>query len=235
MRSSKKKFLLFLIFVVVSVVVCILSGYFGLNSSSIDLFVSLNSFFAGFLYSLVFIVLASFSFSVSVMTGLGALIFPLPELVVYAMVGILGSSVVDFYIARKLGRDYVQKYLKRRGDSLEKFDEVVEKSPFKTIFILSTIFFVPPTVPNFLGGIMKINLRDYSFATFLGNLPNTFFTVYLINGIIYSNYFQIYFSIVCLVVVTAVALFFYRGEIGEILRISFPRIFGRLRNSSSLV
>ncbi|GEM_PF-5859097 len=231
MSGSKKKFLLFLVFVVVSVAVGVLSGYFGLNSSSIDLFVSLNPFLAGFLYSLAFIVLASFSFSVSVMTGLGALIFSLPGLVVYAMIGILGSSIVDFYIARKLGREYVQNYLKRRGRGLEKFDEVVEKSPFKTVFILSTIFFVPPTIPNFLGGIMKINLRDYFLATFLGNLPNTFFTAYLINGMIYSNYFQIYFSIASLIVITVVALFFYRGEIGGILRISFPRIFGRLGNS----
>jgi len=220
--NSKKKFVLFIAFLVVSLFFAIFSAYFGLNPSSIETFVSVNHVLSAFVYNLLFIGLTSFSFSVSVMTSFGTLLFPWYEVVIYAMIGIMGSSIIDFYISRKLGRSYIKNYLEKRGGKIEKFEEIVEKNTFKTTLILSAIFFVPPTIPNFLGGVININLKGYSIATFLGNLPNTFFTVYLINGLLYSNTFQIYASIIGLVMTTLIALYFYNGEIRNILRLSFP-------------
>jgi len=225
--NSKERFALFLVFVVISLFVAIFSGYFGLNFSSIGSFVSINHNLAILIYNILFITLTSFSFSVSVMTGVGVLFFSWQEVLVYAMIGIMGSSIIDFYIARKLGRSYVRNYIEQRGGKLEKFDEIVEKDTFKTILILSAIFFVPPTIPNFLGGIIKINLKNYCISTFLGNFPNTFFTVYLIKGLLSSNLLQIYFSIAGLIAVTLIALYFYKGEIRHILILSFPWIFYR--------
>jgi uncharacterized membrane protein YdjX (TVP38/TMEM64 family) len=135
------------------------------------------------------------------------------------------SSIVHFYISKKLGRDYVRNYLEKRGSKLEKFDEIVEKDTFKTILILSGIFFVPPIVPNLLGGIIKIKFKNYVIATFSGNILNTIFTVYLISGLLTSNSVEVYTSIAGLIVVTLVSLYFYTGEIKEIFRISFPWLF----------
>jgi uncharacterized membrane protein YdjX (TVP38/TMEM64 family) len=224
--NSKTKFILLIGFIVISVFVAAFSQYFGLNLSSFGSLVSVNHNLAAFLYTLLFVVLASFSFSVSVMVSFGSLLFSVYEVVIYAMIGIMVSASVHFYISRKLGRSYVRNYL-ARNKGVEKFDEIVENNTFKTILILSAVFFVPPIVPNLLGGVIKINFKKYFIATFLGNLPNTFFTVYLIGGFIYSNIFQIYISIIGLVATTLIALYFYNGEIIDILRLSFPSIFKR--------
>ncbi len=223
--NTKTKFAIFLIFVSFSLFVALFSGYFGLNPSSISIFVSFNPTLASFLYVFLFIVLTTFSFSVSVMTSLGTVFFSITEVFIFSMIGIMGSSVIDFYISRKLGKEYVKNKLMKENARLEKFDEILEKDNFKTIFILSAIFFVPPKIPNLLGGVMKINLRRYFIATLLGNMPNTFFTIYLIKGILYSDIVQIYLSVIGLIAVTSISLYFYKGEIRNILVLSFPGLF----------
>lgn len=225
--NSKKKFILLIIFVVISFLVAILSGYFGLNINSITSFFAVNHWLAAVLYTLLFFGLAVFSFSVSVMTSLGTLLFSWQEVVIYTMIGLLASSIVHFFISRKLGKDYVRNYLEKRGSRIEKFDKIVEKDTFKTILIWSAIFFVPPTLAELLGGVINIDFKKFFLATFLGNFPNTFFTVYLVNGLLYSSMFQIYTSIIGLIATTAIALYFYNGEISDILKLSFPKLFER--------
>ena len=154
--NSKKKFFLFVFFIVISISVAIFSGYIGISISNLESFVYKNHIYAIFIYNLLFITLTTFSFSVSAMTGLGALFFSWPELFVYSMIGIMGSSIIHYNIARKLGRDYVRNYIEKKGGKLKKFDKILEENTFKTIIILSAIVFVPPTIPNFLGGIIKI-------------------------------------------------------------------------------
>jgi uncharacterized membrane protein YdjX (TVP38/TMEM64 family) len=155
----------------------------------------------------------------------GFVFFSVPILLICAMIGIMGGAITHYFIAKKLGKDYVRSYLEKRGGNLEKFDEIIEKHNFKTIFILSAAFIVPPLIPNLLGGIMKINLKKFSIATFFGNLPNTIFTIYFIRGVIYSNALDIYISIAGITLVTVVALYFYKGELKSIFRLSFPWLF----------
>lgn len=225
--KSKTKFILLAVFLIFSFFVAIFSSYYGLNLKSAEYFISGNHNLAAFFYSVLFIALSSFSFSVSAMTSFGTLLFSEHEVIFYSMIGIMGSSIVHFYLSKKLGRTYVQNYLEKKGGKLEKFDEILEKNTFKTIFLLSAIFFVPPTMINLLGGIMKIKFRNYCIATFIGNLPNTIFTVYLISGILYSNALRVYVSVAGLILTTLIALFFYGGEIKEFLNLIFPWAFRR--------
>lgn len=216
-----------MLFVLLSIGFAVFSGYAGLNQSSIESLISTNHAFASLTYTALFILLTTFSFSVSLLTTVGAVFFSGPEIIIYAMIGIMGSSVIDFYISRKLGRDYVREFIKKRGGALEKFDEIVEKNTFKTLLILHAIFFVPPIIPNLLGGVIKVNLKKFCITTFFGNLPNTVCTVYLIQGFLYSNILSVVLSMTGLILTTGIALYFYTGEIKEILRLSFPWAFRR--------
>jgi len=225
--GAKKKFYIFLSFVLISLLTAVLSGYFGINLSLVENFISINHYLAIFLYTILFTLLTTFAFSSNALIGMSALFFSSYEAIFYSMIGIMASSIIDFYISRKLGRNYVRNYLEKHGGALEKFDEILEKDTFKTLLILSIIFFVPRIIPNLLGGIVKINLKKYALATFLGNLPTVICIVYLINGISYSNYLQIYASVAGLVLVSLVAIYFYKGEMNHILRLSFPWMFRR--------
>jgi hypothetical protein len=73
--NSKKKFVLFIYFIIISFLVAVFSGYFGLNQSSIESFVFLNHTLTAVIYTALFIILTSFAFSISVMTSAGVLFF----------------------------------------------------------------------------------------------------------------------------------------------------------------
>jgi len=223
--KSRWKVLILFFFLVVSLSMAILSGYFGLNLSGLETLISLNKVLAGIIYALVFVTLIAFSFSISVLEVFGLFLFPAYVVVLCAVIGVLGGAIIDFFIARKLGKNCVKEYLNRRGGMIERFDEVLEKDTFKTILILSAIFFVPPLLPNFLGGIMNINFKKYVIAIFVGNLPNVAFMIYLLNGLLYSNIIQVYIGVAGIAIVSLTALYFYTGEIKGLLKIGFPWLF----------
>lgn len=223
--NSKKKFILFVGFILLSIIIAILSGYFGFNLSSLEKLVAANYIISVIIYLLLFIFLIAFSFSATALLFAGIVFFSVPILIVCAMMGIMGGAIFHYFIAKKLGKDYVRNYLERRGGNVEKFDEILEKHNFKTILIFSAAFIIPPIIPNLLGGIMKINLKKFSVATFFGNLPNTILTVYFVKGILYSNALDVYVSIVGITIVTIVALYFYKGELKSIMHLSFPWLF----------
>lgn len=227
--NNKDKYYLFVLLVIFSGLVAVFSGYYSPKIPLLEPIFTISPSLTALIYVLVFIALTTFSFSVTAMTASGILFFTGPEVVFYSLIGIMGSSIIDFYIAKKLGRTYIRRRISRGRGKLIKLDKIVEKNTFKTIFILSTVFFVPPTIPNFLGGVINIKFRDYVLATFFGNMPNTILTVYLILGLIHSNPFQIYLSVLGLVAVSTTALYFYKGEVGSLLRLSFPWFYRKRR------
>jgi uncharacterized membrane protein YdjX (TVP38/TMEM64 family) len=220
--KSKKRFVFFILFVIMSVFVAVFSSYLSSVQSYIESFVILNSALASFIYNIIFISSTTFSFPLTIMMSIGVLFFSIPLVILYSTIGIMASSIIDFYISRKLGKTYIRNYIEKKGGRLEKFDGIIEKNPFKLILILSAVYFVPPAIPNFLGGIININLKKYSIATFIGNFPNVVFGVLLLHGIIYPNPAEIYISVIGLVTTSLIALLFYTGEIKELFFISFP-------------
>jgi uncharacterized membrane protein YdjX (TVP38/TMEM64 family) len=223
--NNKKKFTLFVGFLLLSLIIAIVSGYLGFNLSSLEKIVAENYVISVLLFTIIFVILICFSFSATALLFAGILFFSIPILIISSMIGIMGGAIFHYFISKKLGKDYIRNYLEKRGGKLEKFDEIVEKNNFKTILILSAAFIVPPLIPNLLGGIMKINLKRFSIATFLGNLPNTIFTIYFVKGVLYSNPLDVYVSIIGIAIVTIVALYFYKGELKSIFRLSFPWMF----------
>ena len=223
--NNKKKFILLVGFILLSIIIAIVSGYLGFNLPSLEKLVAANYIISVIIFLLLFVVLIAFSFSATALLFAGIVFFPIYILIICAMTGIMGGAIFHYFISKKLGKDYVRNYLEKRGGNLEKFDEIIEKDNFKTIFIFSAAFIIPPLIPNLLGGIMKINLKKFSVATFFGNLPNTIFTIYFVKGVLYSNALDIYVSIAGITIVTIVALYFYKGELKHIMRLSFPWMF----------
>ena len=219
--NSKRKFFILISLVVVSILIFSFSGYFGFNLSYIVNFFLFNRVLAAFVYTVLSSILLIFSFSSIALTGFGGLLFSWQEVLIYSMIGLMIASIVHFYTAKHLGKSYVQSYLKKK-EKIERIDDIIEKNTFKTIVVLNSIFLVPPIVCNFIGGVINIDFKKFLVATFLGNICNTFFTVYLINGLLYSNTLQIYISIAGLIATTLVALLFYTGELKTILKLSLP-------------
>ena len=87
--NKKNRFYLFIIFVFISLVVYFFSGYFGITETSFWSFVSYNHNLFALVYTLIFIILSTFSFSVTVLIGVGVLFFSKFELFWYAITGVM--------------------------------------------------------------------------------------------------------------------------------------------------
>lgn len=103
-----------------------------------------------------------------------ALIFGVWAGIAISWVGSLMGAVVNFWIARRFGRAYVERRLK--PDHLRRVDQISRDKGFQ-ILLLARIF--PLTsldVLSFMGGLSSISFRHYFLATAIGLAPSV--TVY---------------------------------------------------------
>ncbi|SHE66285.1 TVP38/TMEM64 family protein [Clostridium fallax] len=86
------------------------------------------------------------------------------------MVGFFLSGTIAFWIARKLGRGFVETIV--RGKMI-KLDENMDKKGFKILFLLR----LPPVLPydplSYTCGLTSIKYTDFILASLLGVVPET--------------------------------------------------------------
>lgn len=87
-----------------------------------------------------------------------------------AILSIIISSSVAFYISRNLGKSFVEKLIK---DKAEKINLEIEKSGFKIIFIMRISGIFPLDIVSYAAGLTKVKYRDFIFATILGSMLET--------------------------------------------------------------
>ena len=121
------------------------------------------------LYMAIFVVRPLFlipSIALFIAGGLafGPLLGPL-----YASIGAGMGGTVGFWIARKMGHDYVKSKLKFGGETLE-----TTRFNFSVIFLLSLIPVMPVTVINYGAGLSPIAFKRYLLAHVLGLTPRAF-------------------------------------------------------------
>ncbi len=97
----------------------------------------------------------------------------------YVSVGaILGASLA-FYIARHYGRGFVEKISRGRFKNRDKYDKKIEKNGFRTVLLIRLIPLLPFKSPNYLLGFTKVRQKDYTLATVIGVLPESFVFAYV--------------------------------------------------------
>lgn len=99
---------------------------------------------------------------------------------VYTIIGGFLSSVLVFYISRKLGKEKVEsvlenKYLKLLVD----YNKRLETGAIWDLIILRSTPIMPFNILNILMGVSRIKTGDYILGTLLGLIPSNILTVYL--------------------------------------------------------
>jgi uncharacterized membrane protein YdjX (TVP38/TMEM64 family) len=87
----------------------------------------------------------------------------------YTMIGsILGSALI-FVLARKLGRPFVERFV--RPHLLQKFDHLTkEKGPF-VFFLMFLLPAFPDDILSFVAGLTTIPIRTLILISLVGRLP----------------------------------------------------------------
>ena len=124
--------------------------------------------------------------------GLQGVIAPIPSEVVliatgmiYGFVwgGIMGTigsvaaGVFCFYLSRKGGRPLAEKFVGE--NALLLIDELIHKYGSGIIVIARFLPFVPFDPVSYASGLVDMNPKKYTIATFLGSIPRAFFYAYL--------------------------------------------------------
>src|SRR5260221_827685 len=91
----------------------------------------------------------------------------------YALVGIVASSVVTYYIGRRMRRDTVRRLA---GPKLDRMIDVLKRYGLLAMTLLRLVPIAPFVVESIVAGAIHMRLRHVALGTAIGLLPGTLAT-----------------------------------------------------------
>ncbi|MFZ5443503.1 MAG: TVP38/TMEM64 family protein [Myxococcota bacterium] len=95
------------------------------------------------------------------------LIWPWQTAFVLSMVGTMGASVVGFWFARFLARDWVSARIPQR---LRRYDEALARRAFSTVVLLRLLLWMPQVLHWFFG-VSRVPFWTHFWGSLLGYVP----------------------------------------------------------------
>jgi uncharacterized membrane protein YdjX (TVP38/TMEM64 family) len=103
------------------------------------------------------------------------LIWPWPIAFALSLTGTMAASVIGFSFARFVARDWIAARIPAR---FRKYEAALERSAFRTVFVLRLIFWMPQVLHSFFG-VSKVRFSTHFWASLLGYVPPLFLVSYL--------------------------------------------------------
>jgi uncharacterized membrane protein YdjX (TVP38/TMEM64 family) len=91
----------------------------------------------------------------------------------YALIGVVGSSVVTYYVGRKMRRDTVRRLA---GPRLDRMIDVLKKHGLAAMTLLRLVPIAPFAVEGIVAGAVRLKLWHLVAGTAIGMLPGTLAT-----------------------------------------------------------
>ena len=134
----------------------------------------------------------------------------------YAMAGVLVSSLVTYYLGRRLSAERVKEIA---GDHFERVRELLAEHGFAAMFAIRIAPIAPFIVGSLLAGAARTNVFAYSAATLAGMAPGLFATSVFGDQLVSAledhtrvNYWAIGAAVLALAVVTWLAMRWLRKK-----------------------
>ncbi|MGL4465542.1 MAG: TVP38/TMEM64 family protein [Planctomycetia bacterium] len=101
----------------------------------------------------------------------GAVLFGAYEGTLWTWIGAVIGATLSFFVARRLGRSFVDRLLAGRFDA---FDRKLRENGFVGLLVIRLLPIFPFAGVNFGSGLTSIRFKDYILATAVGILPGVF-------------------------------------------------------------
>lgn len=170
---SKIKFCIFIIILVVGLIVLTINFEYlkTLDMNQVCQSIKDNKVLASLAYIGVYIIKPFFVFiPTNILAVFSGILFGPVYGFIFTMIGFFISGTIAFFVARYLGRDFVNGII---GNKLLKLDDNMEKNGFKILLLLR----LPPILPydplSYACGLTKIRYKDFIIASLIGVLPET--------------------------------------------------------------
>lgn len=111
-----------------------------------------------------------------ILTFAGAILFGTVKGTVLTVIGATIGASGSFFVAKFLGRDFVEQLL---GGRLDKLQNAIEKHAFKALLFMRLVPVFPFNGLNYGSGLVRMRFNDYFWATMIGIIPGTFVYTYL--------------------------------------------------------
>jgi uncharacterized membrane protein YdjX (TVP38/TMEM64 family) len=107
-----------------------------------------------------------------------AILLPFWGALIISVLGLTLGAAISFLLARRLGREYVEKKYVNKIKKLKEYDTHLKERGFLTILILRLITIIPYELINLAGGLSRIKFLDFILATILGIIPGTLIAIF---------------------------------------------------------
>jgi uncharacterized membrane protein YdjX (TVP38/TMEM64 family) len=125
-----------------------------------------------------------------------------------------GSSLIPFFLARRLGSEWIAEKLK--GKNIENMLKRSEGSGgFLFVLLMRLIPVLPWEIQNYIGGLSKVPVLTFVLATILGIIPGSVSLVLLGSAISDPTSWEFYFAIglnLVIALIPTLALHFKRRK-----------------------
>jgi uncharacterized membrane protein YdjX (TVP38/TMEM64 family) len=154
------------------------SMYDEFNRRNLEAFIGGFGPWAPLAYAAIYVISAPIPFLAPVLSAVGGLLFGIVWGTCLVLIIATGSAFVPFYMARRLGRDWVESKLEGK-----KLDEIYQQSAgsrgFVFVMLLRLIPLLPWEVQNYVAGLTKVSPLTFIAGTMLGIIPGSFSLVFL--------------------------------------------------------
>jgi uncharacterized membrane protein YdjX (TVP38/TMEM64 family) len=106
----------------------------------------------------------------------------------YSTVGATVGAVASFEITRLLGRRFIERFL---GGHINFCTYCSDRLLTRVVFVARLMPGVSFDIVSYGAGLTKISLRNFTFATFLGMIPATFFYNYFGSVMMFSKWLTV--------------------------------------------
>jgi uncharacterized membrane protein YdjX (TVP38/TMEM64 family) len=177
------------------------SMYDEFNRESLEHFIRRFGPWAPLAYAAIYIISAPVPFLAPVISAVGGLLFGIVGGTLLVLVVATASAFVPFYLARQLGREWVESKLEGK-----RLDEIYQQSEgskgFTFVLLMRLIPVLPWEVQNYVAGLTKVSPATFIAGTMLGIIPGSFSLVFLGDAVTDPTSWQ-FFAAVALKIATA--------------------------------
>lgn len=218
MNISKNK-IKFLFFILGIILICLLTKYISVKQELIEPYLKrFPLVYSGIVFIILYVIGTFFVwFSKDIFRVTAAILFGAYFSTLFVWIAEIINAFVLFYLARILGRDFVEK---KYGTRQKNLDEKLENISFFWLFMFRIVPLVPFRFLDLACGLTKINFKKYLMAVIFGSPLRIFWLQYILAGVgksvfgnpyvlsvyLMQNKLLYIFSLVYIILVVIVAL-----------------------------
>jgi len=188
----------------------ILSGRFDVQFVASHLTKGHSLFISAGIFLLIWIIRPLFPIPFSIMTIAGGIVFGMWTGLILSFIGSTAGGIVDFYFARKTGKEALKKIIGKRFDDIT---ERVKEKEILSVAMMRLIPFMNFDILNYLLGISGISLKGFILGSWLGLSP--WFILLILTGHSLKTSNKLLFIIASLLIIILMLLFLFISRRGE--------------------